>query len=82
MKGEALEKSRKEFNELSQLFNGDKYKSLRALEGDNRELRARNAVLEEQGKANTQLKQALLELTAEYEEYREDRESRLARLLS
>ncbi len=32
VKGEALEKSRKEFNELSTLFNGDKYKSLRALE--------------------------------------------------
>lgn len=31
VKAEALEKSRKEFNELSLLFNTDKYKSLRVL---------------------------------------------------
>lgn len=46
VKGEALEKSRKEFNELSTLFNGDKYKSLRALESENKEIKTRNAILE------------------------------------
>lgn len=46
MKSEALEKSRKDFNELSQVFNTDKYKSVRAMGEELTKVKARLSIVE------------------------------------
>ena len=81
VKSEALEKSRKEFNELSLVLNNVKFKSLKALEKEASQLRARNYVLEDQSRLSVQFKTALEDLSVEYETYRNDREGKVERLL-
>ena len=71
-KNEALEKSRKDFNELSILMNTDKFKSIRQLEQEVVTLKSKVAKNEDSGK----LKKMLEGITTEYDEYRREMEKK------
>ena len=46
VKSEALEKSRKDFNELSKVFNTDKYKSVKVMGEELTNVKAKLSILE------------------------------------
>ena len=54
------------------MLNSDKYKSVRNLEAELTQTKAKLAVLEEHNRYSANLRKALEDVTHEYESYRED----------